>query len=446
MGSQKPRILPWLLKQINSREFPGLSWTNLEHTEFSVPWKHGLRHDRSDEDFQIFEAWAIASGAYNPGTDKPNSSVWKRNFRSALNRKENICMIKDHSSDSNHPHKVYRILEGSDSQSPDSATAQELCHTSSPSHLCMEENLLSELSKPDLSQAMEEMHLMTESYPPYSAFQDMTSLQQSPPGPSPIFTAAASSREDPEICSPQSYLPLPGQNMAPLQPNPLEHFFPNQTLETNFEVSVFYRGHKVKSITVKNSRGFRLVACVGAGPLEGLEDVVLPDPSSLSDKEAVKAIQKLLDNLRQGLLLQVRGADICGTRLGKCHAYWTMTETPPTTVEPNEIAKGCTTLYTMQEFISDLIAFMSGTKKASPLYSMWLCLGELWPDPAQKPWTKKLIMVQVTPVVFMHLHEMSYSTGASSLQSSELNLQISDSLSSESLLWYLRDFEEKMDH
>ncbi|XP_030053869.1 interferon regulatory factor 3 isoform X2 [Microcaecilia unicolor] len=401
--AQKPRILPWLIEQINSQKFPGLCWTNLEHTEFRVPWKHGLRQDRSDEDFQIFQAWAIASGAFSPVTDQPNPTVWKRNFRSALNRKTNICMKKDHSSDSNDPHKVYSILGGSDSQSPDSAVAPDLFGRSSPSHLCLEENLESELNKLDLSEART------------------------------------------EALSLNSSLPRPLQDTAALQTNPLEQFFPNQRLETDFEVSVFYRGQKVKSTTVKNIHGLRLVSCQGTGPLRRVEDVVLPEPSTLPrDQEAVRKIHKLLNNLEQGVLLEVNGTDICGQRQGKCRAYWTMTETP-SEVEPNEIAKeGYSVLYTVHQFISDLIAFINHTRRDSPLYSMWMCLGERWPDPNRKSWHKKLIMVQVTPVVFKLLHEMSYATGASSLRSSDL--QISDSLNSDNLLCCLQDFEERMEH
>ncbi|XP_030053868.1 interferon regulatory factor 3 isoform X1 [Microcaecilia unicolor] len=457
--AQKPRILPWLIEQINSQKFPGLCWTNLEHTEFRVPWKHGLRQDRSDEDFQIFQAWAIASGAFSPVTDQPNPTVWKRNFRSALNRKTNICMKKDHSSDSNDPHKVYSILGGSDSQSPDSAVAPDLFGRSSPSHLCLEENLESELNKLDLSEARTDLYLE-------AAFQDTAFLELSPlgtslpldsaagmlaytfitPGQSPIHTTmAASPREDPEALSLNSSLPRPLQDTAALQTNPLEQFFPNQRLETDFEVSVFYRGQKVKSTTVKNIHGLRLVSCQGTGPLRRVEDVVLPEPSTLPrDQEAVRKIHKLLNNLEQGVLLEVNGTDICGQRQGKCRAYWTMTETP-SEVEPNEIAKeGYSVLYTVHQFISDLIAFINHTRRDSPLYSMWMCLGERWPDPNRKSWHKKLIMVQVTPVVFKLLHEMSYATGASSLRSSDL--QISDSLNSDNLLCCLQDFEERMEH
>lgn len=56
------------------------------------------------------QAWAEASGAYIPGKDKPDLSTWKRNFRSALNRKEGLRLAEDRSKDPFDPHKVYEFL------------------------------------------------------------------------------------------------------------------------------------------------------------------------------------------------------------------------------------------------------------------------------------------------------------------------------------------------
>nr|KAG8536680.1 hypothetical protein GDO81_025867 [Engystomops pustulosus] len=112
MNSQKPRIIPWLIEQIYSQQYPGLIWDNKEQTRFRIPWKHGLRQDRSEDDVKIFEAWAIASGCYDPTKDSPNPAVWKRNVRSALNRKNEIRLLIDNSSDSQNPHKIYEIIRG----------------------------------------------------------------------------------------------------------------------------------------------------------------------------------------------------------------------------------------------------------------------------------------------------------------------------------------------
>lgn len=58
----------------------------------------------------MYQAWAEASGAYTPGKDKPDLSTWKRNFRSALNRKEVLRLADDRSKDPFDPHKVYEFV------------------------------------------------------------------------------------------------------------------------------------------------------------------------------------------------------------------------------------------------------------------------------------------------------------------------------------------------
>uniref|UniRef100_A0A670IUV6 Interferon regulatory factor 3 n=1 Tax=Podarcis muralis TaxID=64176 RepID=A0A670IUV6_PODMU len=92
----QPLIVPWLMEQLDARRYPGLSWLNPERTLFRVPWKHGSRQN--------------ILGRHRPGIDQRTPSEWKRNFRSALNRKEGIRMFQDNSTDSEDPHKVFEIL------------------------------------------------------------------------------------------------------------------------------------------------------------------------------------------------------------------------------------------------------------------------------------------------------------------------------------------------
>ncbi|XP_065755285.1 interferon regulatory factor 3 isoform X3 [Phocoena phocoena] len=110
MGTQKPRILPWLVSQLDQGQLEGVAWLDESRTRFRIPWKHGLRQDAQLEDFGIFQAWAEASGAYTPGKDKPDLPTWKRNFRSALNRKEALRLAEDHSKDPHNPHKIYEFV------------------------------------------------------------------------------------------------------------------------------------------------------------------------------------------------------------------------------------------------------------------------------------------------------------------------------------------------
>uniref|UniRef100_A0A2D4HT04 IRF tryptophan pentad repeat domain-containing protein n=1 Tax=Micrurus lemniscatus lemniscatus TaxID=129467 RepID=A0A2D4HT04_MICLE len=114
MGTQKPLLVPWLIEQLNNQRYPGVSWLNLEKTLFRVPWKHASRQSINPRDFQIFEDWAIARHLYNPERDCRTPSEWKRNFRSALNRKDGIEMVEDKSTDPEDPHKVYKISINTD--------------------------------------------------------------------------------------------------------------------------------------------------------------------------------------------------------------------------------------------------------------------------------------------------------------------------------------------
>lgn len=61
MSHSKPLLIPWLRAQIDSgaERYPGVHWMNPEHTEFSIPWKHGLRQDSSNSDILIFKVIVI---------------------------------------------------------------------------------------------------------------------------------------------------------------------------------------------------------------------------------------------------------------------------------------------------------------------------------------------------------------------------------------------------
>ena len=58
MGTQKPRILPWLISQLNQGQLEGVAWLDEGHTRFRIPWKHGLRQDAQQEDFGISQVRA----------------------------------------------------------------------------------------------------------------------------------------------------------------------------------------------------------------------------------------------------------------------------------------------------------------------------------------------------------------------------------------------------
>lgn len=62
MGTQKPRILPWLVSQLDQGQLEGVAWLDESRTRFRIPWKHGLRQDAQLEDFGIFQVRARRAG------------------------------------------------------------------------------------------------------------------------------------------------------------------------------------------------------------------------------------------------------------------------------------------------------------------------------------------------------------------------------------------------
>ncbi|XP_056397918.1 interferon regulatory factor 3 isoform X2 [Hyla sarda] len=451
MSSQKPRIIPWLIRQIDNQIYPGLEWVNSEHTQFRVPWKHALRQDSSLEDFRIFEAWAIASGCYDPLTEKPDPPRWKRNFRSALIRKEGIRMILDHGSDSVNPHKIYEITI------PANGTAQEEQYNSTTAIPTSSNNqdlhstskdLFEELEHLDLYQGSEDLfaeqalynkatlpegHLGGAASAAASAFQEGAYAIYSDV---PSYTAGA-------VHSGQ-VLSQPVKDQESFQQKILQHFSYN-SFQTDFEVNIYYRGKLVQTTMVTNPHGFLITAERQAGPDDYLARVYLPEPASvMADQLLVETVNHLLTKLNKGTLVEVREGMICAKRFGACRSFWSLTDKPNIKI-PNQIDKTeHTILCSIQQFITELIDFVEQRRKDSPQYSIWICLGEQWPD--DKPWQKKCVMVQVTPVTMRLLHELSYSTGASSLTNSDIRLEISDSLSStNSLLSLLKSIEDMMD-
>ncbi|XP_029354107.1 interferon regulatory factor 1-like [Echeneis naucrates] len=106
------RLRPWLEEQIQSGKYPGVSWLDQSAQVFQIPWTHAARHGWSiDRDATLFRSWAIYTGRYRPGKDKPDPKTWKANFRCALNSLPDICELQEHSRKrGSNAYRVYRML------------------------------------------------------------------------------------------------------------------------------------------------------------------------------------------------------------------------------------------------------------------------------------------------------------------------------------------------
>ncbi|XP_066484830.1 interferon regulatory factor 3 isoform X1 [Tiliqua scincoides] len=415
-AQQRPLIVPWLVEQLDAQQYPGVAWLNPERTRFRVPWKHGSRQSISTEDFQLFEGWAIASGRFNPKTDKRTPSEWKRNFRAALNRKSEIQMVEDNSTDSDDPHKVFEIQ-------PPTGCDRGVAHS------------VSSVAPSTLDGSM-------------GAHGDSSSSSQDDTLESVLNSLDISGlKEGPGTENPLSYGGLP-YNLDPAPPeapvSPLQEIMETNKLETDFEVRAYYRGQLVFSRVFNNVKGLCFVPTGFCGNYPELADVVLPAPNTIHDQLQVSLTERILQGLVPGVVLRTEGASLLGTRRGPSHVYWNHSEFPAVVTPRGELPKeqfSC--LYNLQHFVQELIGYME-KQNGSPNYSLWLCFGEEWPD-AHRSWKKKLIMVQVIVKTFEMLYQLSQAGGASSLGEVERDLRISDTLQGLEFLAQLREWEEKME-
>nr|XP_014685799.2 interferon regulatory factor 3 isoform X3 [Equus asinus]XP_014685800.2 interferon regulatory factor 3 isoform X3 [Equus asinus] len=368
MGTHKPLILPWLVSQLDQGRLEGVAWLDKGRTRFRIPWKHGLRQDAQQKDFGIFQAWAEASGAYTPGRDNPDLPTWKRNFRSALNRKEVLRLVDDRSKDPQDPHKVYEFLTpafrdlAQPDTSPDTGGRWSTCDT----------------PKATVEELLSDMTL--------DPFLDG----------GPLSLALAPEHPPQLLLSPNLDIPGPCPNVEPAE-NPLRQLLvPEDAWE--FEVTAFYRGRQVFQQTVFCPEGLRLVEPEAAdGTLPG-QPIRLPDPGVyLTDRDVMSLVKRVLSNLGGGLAIWRAGQQLWAQRLGHSHVYWAMGEEllpdshGPSGEVPKDKEGG---VFDLGPFVADLIAFLGGSRR-SPHYTLWFCLGESWPQ--DQPWTKRLVMVKVVP-------------------------------------------------
>ncbi|XP_069015463.1 interferon regulatory factor 9 [Embiotoca jacksoni] len=105
------RLRSWIVEQVSSGKYPGLTWDDEAQTMFRIPWKHAGKQDfRKDEDGAIFKAWAEFKGKPTKGEhDGPAS--WKTRLRCALNKSPEFMEVMERAQlDISEPYKVYRLV------------------------------------------------------------------------------------------------------------------------------------------------------------------------------------------------------------------------------------------------------------------------------------------------------------------------------------------------
>ncbi|XP_076844250.1 interferon regulatory factor 4 isoform X3 [Brachyhypopomus gauderio] len=106
------KLRQWLIEQVDSGKYPGLTWEDSEKTTFRIPWKHAGKQDYNrDEDAALFKAWALFKGKYREGIDRPDPPTWKTRLRCALNKSTDFEEVVERSQlDTSDPYKVYRVI------------------------------------------------------------------------------------------------------------------------------------------------------------------------------------------------------------------------------------------------------------------------------------------------------------------------------------------------
>nr|XP_046213476.1 interferon regulatory factor 4-like [Oncorhynchus gorbuscha] len=112
MQQGRLRLRPWLEKQIQSGKYPGVTWLDETTQVFQIPWKHAARHGWNiDKDATLFRNWAMHTGRYKPGIDKPDPKTWKANFRCALNTLPHVIELQGKSiKKGSNASRVYMML------------------------------------------------------------------------------------------------------------------------------------------------------------------------------------------------------------------------------------------------------------------------------------------------------------------------------------------------
>ncbi|XP_052449481.1 interferon regulatory factor 10 isoform X2 [Carassius gibelio] len=364
--SRHMRLREWLIAQIDSAKYAGLSWENEEKTMFRIPWKHAAKQDyRQNQDAALFKAWAMYKGKFQEGRDKADPSTWKTRLRCALNKSTDFQEVPERSQlDISEPYKVYRVLD-------DTGRAAEPAG-----------NPVISLDS-DCSQALRETPLP---------------MQDSLLGDS--NRAAGWSVNGRAYACPST-----GTDSIPL--------YPSQVSITDFrlEVTLFYHGILVQKLVTTSPDGcFILQGCAPVGneriygPCEA-KKVFFPRPDIIPLPPGIaEAMTRLLPHLEKGVLVWVAPDGVFIKRFCQGRVYWDgpLAEHRQ---KANKLERERTCkLLDMTIFLQELQNHRQGTGP-EPQYTVDLCFGEEFPDPSQ-PKTKKLITAQAC---LKHTHSKQFN-------------------------------------
>ncbi|KAM9190458.1 interferon regulatory factor 7 isoform 2-T2 [Mergus octosetaceus] len=445
--AQKLRFGPWLVNAINSGLYQGLCWTNPAQKVFRIPWKHNARKDVTSSDIEIFKAWAQASGRYEGSPEDP--AKWKTNFRCALRSTHMFTLMEDNSKNSDDPHKVFAVTSGSTTApTTQSLTLEDLDTLRWVLQHCNISTIDPTPSPwPPAGDVLHDEDALLQPGPgqggclPPTAFQEWEPAAEQPPlgayGPSehmllgeqtipgavqlPCHTHPAEPEPAVPVLSPGEEL-LFHPNASPVPPTD------DTGIPPHLDVTIYYRGKTVHQEVVNDRQC--LLTYQSLDPVVALQPgqhVLFPSPEGLADSKQRQYTEELL--LGVGLRLEQRAGRLFATRLKKCKVFWALSQQldngkPP----PNLLCRDQETpIFDFHGFCTDLRDFRDNRRERSPDFTIFLCFGQCFSN--CKPKESKLILVKLVPKFCEHWYEQVQRQGASSLNSGNVSLQLSDSFS-----------------
>ena len=125
-GTKRLRFRDWLKQKLDDNEVEGVEWIDRSRGLFKIPWKHGLHRQWCFRyDSEIFRQWAVYSGKYTEGIDRPDPSKWKTNFRCTLNALPDFKEVREKSRPrGNEAYKIY-MMKSKHSKTERKATAEK---------------------------------------------------------------------------------------------------------------------------------------------------------------------------------------------------------------------------------------------------------------------------------------------------------------------------------
>ncbi|XP_006881747.1 PREDICTED: interferon regulatory factor 4-like [Elephantulus edwardii] len=372
-GSEGPlRLRDWLVAQIESGRYAGLSWEDADKTSFRVPWKHAAKLGyQAQQDAALFRAWAVYKGKHLEGTDKENPSVWKTRLRCALNKSADFCEVRERSQlDISNPYKVYRIIsEGT--QGPGTILPLE----GQPGLVSKDED------KQSPSRLAQEGSLLPATLGP----SPLADHGYQAPGPTHSWSSTLSE----DFSNPDFWL----------------------------HVRLFYGTALVHEATVRTAEGCclspRAIPANAAaeyllGPQPRMARVHFPEPPP-----GAGALRHLLPHLERGVLLWVAPEGLFAKRRCRCRVYW-RGPLAPHRARPNKLERERTCqLLDTRRFLAELCAHLRAGRP-EPEYQIRLCFGEEYPGPPDQP-EERLVMAYVEPIfarnLLLHSKRLGSETG-----------------------------------